>query len=1397
MFIGKTYHFLKNKLAKRFILPLTICLVFLQNPSVYAGIILNDATIDNLGTPSVLNYTNGENDTTDLGAVIIIQNSAPNLNIQIGGNQINAGYANAGDADSNLTKPNIDKINAFYSSPTGEHTFDDSDHIAILNLTNNNTTFTTSRGGIDGILGNIVLRGGDNNILGTGPGDIIGSVDTGDGNDVIDFSGIAWIHSDVNLRNGNNSVTITSTAFIDGNLSMGTGDDSVYIAGTAFVDDINITGGTNTLTLEEQGRIRGSVNTGAGVDTLTINEQGFIAAGANVQLGAGNDIVILSGESVADNPDTEANESVRAGFIGGTLDLEEGNDSVSISRESQIDGNILAGEGNDTVTVEDTATVGGSIFLEEGDDVFNAGSNTTINGTVDLGSGNDNGYIDFNGRTIANGTYNLGDGNDVFVIKNTTLTTGITLAGGTSENGSSNISVNGETFTGIRGDNFIFDNTTISDSNIFQLGAGNNTILLRNGSSINNPDNTLNGTGNFNLEVADSTINLTAINLTSGDSSLKISGGAIVNSSVTFGNNNNVISMYDGATINGNVTTGTGQNTFIYSGSGDKIIGTVTTNSTAGDVLILDQLSTTQNEFSDAAFINSNFKTISINGGVAFETGSSIALLGGGAANTVTLSNNAQITDSIIFNSSVQNSLTLSGQSSIIGDINFTSNNLGTDSITLSENSTINGNINVGNGTNSITVRNSVLNGNSFSGGLGSDNLAVQQSQITYSSINLGDGENSIIASGSTINGNVSTGTGNDNIDLADSIINGNLDIGEGNNQLKLNNSTVSGNIASGSGIDQVYLSGNGQINNSIQGFESLTQEGTGTWSLNSDSTFTNSVDINSGTFNLNNNLSSSLSTIATDAVLNFNSGSITGNVTVNGRLNGGGAIIGDLVVGSNATLSPQDVSDDISANSLTLNDGATLDVIYKDVTDDAQIANYKISGNVTNSLSNEGTSINVINDILFEDQDKFIIIEANSGIDSTKYRTTLDSYVLSIALGVEDNNLVGTFSRTAYPDLDSEVVKELLPTAIQLEVVRGLPSISNNPEFRREILTLDNLDRSSFEKSLKQINPSVLANLTNIGLSSHRDFTNHINRRLNYMQFGFQTFSLQGPGGPENEVEDLRDEELNVWVESNFRVGEQDSDSAALGYDFTNYNLTIGTDAYINNNWILGGAFDYSSTDADFDEDAGTTEMTAYSLAAYGKYVEDSLFWDNILSISMNEYQNEREIAGTNTTIDSDSDGMIYSLSSQVGYEFEGKNTYFTPIAGLSYSHSQVDGVSENGSVFAVTTDDQDNDSFLTKLGFRTGYMSLMEDEDYYILELRAFWFHELMDTGRDLGTRFNAGGSGFDVAGIEAENDTFVMGLGFKYEYDRTELKLDYDYEMSDSFNAHKLGVSWVIHF
>ena len=255
--------------------------------------------------------------------------------------------------------------------------------------------------------------------------------------------------------------------------------------------------------------------------------------------------------------------------------------------------------------------------------------------------------------------------------------------------------------------------------------------------------------------------------------------------------------------------------------------------------------------------------------------------------------------------------------------------------------------------------------------------------------------------------------------------------------------------------------------------------------------------------------------------------------------------------------------------------------------------------------------------------------------------------------------------------------------------------------------------------------------------------------------------------------------------------------DGMALGYDFTNYNFSIGTDKEFQN-WLIGVAGTYSTTDVSYDENGGETDSESFSLGLYSKYFDQAFFWDNYLTVSFSDLSNDRQVnAGQTTTIDSSSDALIYRLGTQVGYKFESDSFYFTPVGGISFGQSSIDGLSESGSVFAVETDDQDYLSLQHKIGFRTGIYNVLEGEDFYTVEFRAFWHHEYLDTDRDVNARFVGGGSEFEVTGIEADADIFVLGLGVMFDIGNTQIKFDYDYEMSSSYKAHNLSLNWVMKF
>jgi hypothetical protein len=79
--------------------------------------------------------------------------------------------------------------------------------------------------------------------------------------------------------------------------------------------------------------------------------------------------------------------------------------------------------------------------------------------------------------------------------------------------------------------------------------------------------------------------------------------------------------------------------------------------------------------------------------------------------------------------------------------------------------------------------------------------------------------------------------------------------------------------------------------------------------------------------------------------------------------------------------------------------------------------------------------------------------------------------------------------------------------------------------------------------------------------------------------------------------------DKLGVFANGNFSLGDRDRTDREAGFDFHTLGTTAGIDYRFTNNFILGGAFGYASTDADLDTAGGSLDTNQYSGSIYGTY--------------------------------------------------------------------------------------------------------------------------------------------------------------------------------------------------
>lgn len=243
----------------------------------------------------------------------------------------------------------------------------------------------------------------------------------------------------------------------------------------------------------------------------------------------------------------------------------------------------------------------------------------------------------------------------------------------------------------------------------------------------------------------------------------------------------------------------------------------------------------------------------------------------------------------------------------------------------------------------------------------------------------------------------------------------------------------------------------------------------------------------------------------------------------------------------------------------------------------------------------------------------------------------------------------------------------------------------------------------------------------------------------------------------------------LGLFFNGTFTGGDKDATSREAGFDFKTFGVTFGTDYRFTDNFVLGVAFNYLSTNIDFDTSSflgtpagGGIDTQGFGFSFYGTYyVSNQFYVDGIINLGWNHYDIDRRITyaisatdrtgvlipGTTTNVNQsargDTDSAQYSFSVGAGYDFPIQGFTITPLARLEYIRLNVDGYQETinntapGFGLALAFEGQNVDSLLGVLGGQASY-AISTKVGVLLPQVRVEWRHELKNDARTITSRF-----------------------------------------------------------
>jgi len=218
----------------------------------------------------------------------------------------------------------------------------------------------------------------------------------------------------------------------------------------------------------------------------------------------------------------------------------------------------------------------------------------------------------------------------------------------------------------------------------------------------------------------------------------------------------------------------------------------------------------------------------------------------------------------------------------------------------------------------------------------------------------------------------------------------------------------------------------------------------------------------------------------------------------------------------------------------------------------------------------------------------------------------------------------------------------------------------------------------------------------------------------------------------------------LGAFLNGSYQFGDVDSTFQAVGFDYDNGGITAGVDYRVLEDLILGGAFTWWHTKANFRDNAGSTTSDLYSGTIFGTYYPfEGLYVNALASGGGARFDTQRRITYTqpnavNATADGSPKASDWSVNGGLGYDFSTGALSLGPYFQTTFRQLDVDPYSESGGGgWAANFDRQKVKSLTTTLGGQISY-ALSTPVGVITPQVRAAWWHQFRDNSRAIGSTF-----------------------------------------------------------
>lgn len=262
------------------------------------------------------------------------------------------------------------------------------------------------------------------------------------------------------------------------------------------------------------------------------------------------------------------------------------------------------------------------------------------------------------------------------------------------------------------------------------------------------------------------------------------------------------------------------------------------------------------------------------------------------------------------------------------------------------------------------------------------------------------------------------------------------------------------------------------------------------------------------------------------------------------------------------------------------------------------------------------------------------------------------------------------------------------------------------------------------------------------------------------------------------------------VWGKVLGGHSEQNLKDGFAGYDADTWGASVGADTQLQNDWVIGAAVAYASTDVDLEDfrTGDGSDITTYQLTGYGARDFGKWYVESILAYAVHDYKKSRYtgIAGiANAEYDGDQWAARVNLGLPIPLE---RKVMVTPIAGLEWTNLGLESyIEENAGALSLDVDRRSAERIRSSIGARMAAELELQNGTTLLPSLQATWRHDFKNDGIDTTANFAGGGTSFTTPGQDVVRNAY--GVGGAVTWHKTEnlsVSVQLEAEWSSGYRA-----------